>query len=343
MRGRKLWPLGCAVVAALCMVVTPRSAAAQPRAWLASLSYESSNLYVPVLFVTSTNDKGREWSAGLTGWTLTADVKSPTGEGRARHLFARVTPLNANASNLIYRDGVRDRAAEFRAFTAEGGLGIDIAHTSRWTGGYRAMVAYERIRGIADSDVSAFWRQPFAGIEIVQQYIRVRSDERFGTRWDGVKVAAVGHVMGGAHMWADARLAAGVGTRAGPVFFSGRGTVFGGHALNVVNAFVLGGSWDLPTAGMVPGYRYGEFRLDRAVIVGGAADIRLRGQWELGFRAGTLNGRLQDARGAAVQLGTIWRGAAFTAGVAFPSGPRADRTSRGAVGYATVTAAIIQR
>src|SRR5688572_10531858 len=115
----------------VCALVTPEAVRAQPRSWLASVSYESSHLVVPVLFVASGDDAGREWSLGLTGWTLSADMTSPAGERRKRHLFVRLTPVNAHAGNIVYRNGVRDGAAEFRALNAEAGAGLDIAHTDR--------------------------------------------------------------------------------------------------------------------------------------------------------------------------------------------------------------------
>jgi hypothetical protein len=340
-------PLCCGGVAVaswlLCSVVTPTLVDAQPRTWVTSLNYESSRLVVPVIVVVSSNDDGREWRLGLTGWTLTGDWKTPADDRRKRHVFARITPINANSSNFIYRDGIRHEPAEYRASAAEGGAGIEFAHTRRWTGGYRALVMYQRVGGLADTDVATFWRRPFAGVELTQQYARVTSDERFGSRWEGVKIAATGRAMAGAHTWSRAELTAGVGKRAGPIFLSGRGAAFVGRSLNIANAFVLGGSWDVPSADMLPGYRYAEFRLERAGSVGAAVDIRLHGPWEVGLRGGWLTGPATNAHGAALQVGTVWRGATFNAGVAFPHHGSADQFTRSPIVYATVTAAIIER
>lgn len=327
----------------LCVLLAPLPAHAQPRTWVTSLNYESSRLVVPVVFVVSSNDDGREWSLGLTGWTLTADWKTPADERRKRHVFARITPINANASNFIYRDGVRDEAAEYRGSAVEAGAGIEFAHTRRWTGGYRAFVMYQRVGGLSDSDVAAFWRRPFGGIELTQQYARVTSDERFGSRWEGVKIAATGRAMAGAHTWSRADLTAGVGKRAGRFFLFGRGAGFAGRSLNLANAFVLGGSWDVPSAAMLPGYRYAEFRVERAASAGAAVDVRLRGPWEIGVRGGWLKAPGTSAQGAALQVGTVWRGAAFNAGVAFPIHAYANQIRGSQVIFATVTAAIIER
>ncbi len=327
----------------LCSGFAPAIVEGQPRTWFASLNYESSHLLVPVIVVVSADDDGREWSLGLTGWTLSADWKAAAGDRRKRHIFARFTPVNANSSNFIFRDGVRDAAAEFRASAVEGGAGIEIAHTRRWTGGYRALVLYHRVGGISDSNVSTFWRRPFAGVEITQHYTRVTSEERFGSRWNGLKIAAVGRMMGGSRSWTRGQVTAGVGKRTGRLFVSGGGAAFTGHSLNIVNAFVLGGSWDVPSAEMVPGYHYAEFRPNRAATAGAALDMRLHRSWEIGVRAGALRGRSIDVQGAALQAGTVWRGAVFNGGVAFPVGIWSERNRRGAVAFATVTAALIER
>ena len=339
-------PGRCAIAVSLlllCNDLTPAFAQEQPRTWFASLNYESSELLVPVIIVVSADDDGREWSLGLTGWTMSADWKAATNGTRKRHIFARLTPVNANASNFIYRDGIRDAEAEYRASAIEGGAGIEIAHTRRWTGGYRALALYHRVGGLSDPSVSTFWRRPFAGVEVTQQYTRVTSEERFGSRWNGLKIAAAARQMAGARSWTRGQLTAGVGKRVGPLFLSGRGAAFAGHSLNIVNAFVLGGSWDVPAAEMVPGYRYAEFRLSRAALAGAAVDIRLHGSWEIGLRAGALKGTSISARGTALQVGTVWRGAVFSAGVAFPRAMGPDSNRRGTIAFATVTAALIER
>jgi hypothetical protein len=323
--------------------MAPAFAQGQPRTWFASLNYESSHLLVPVIAVVSADDTGQEWSLAVTGWTISADWKASANDRRRRHIFARVTPVNANSSNFIYREGVRNPAAEYRASAIEAGGGIEIAHTRRWTGGYRVLALHHRVSGIAEPAVSTVWRRPFAGVEVTQQYTRVTSEERFGSRWDGVKIAAVARQMGGARAWTRAQLTAGAGKRAGPLFLSGRGAAFLGHSLNIVNAFVLGGSWDVPAAEMVPGYRYAQFRLGRAATAGAAVDIRLHRFWEIGLRAGALKGPSIDVQGTALQIGTVWRGAVFNAGVAFPRAIGSDRNKGRTIAFATVTAALIER
>ena len=68
----------------------------------------------------------------------------------------------------------------------------------------------------------------------------------------------------GSNTWSRLQARVGVGKRIGPVMLSGRGAAFGGHSLNIVSAFLIGGSWDLASPELMVGYRYAELRLDRA-------------------------------------------------------------------------------
>jgi hypothetical protein len=90
------------------------------------------------------------------------------------------------------------------------------------------------------------------------------------------------------------------------------------------------------------GYRYAEFRLDRAATVGGALDLRLRGSWELGVRGSYLKGNAIEEYGAAVQMMTVWRGAVVNAGVALPKSSLTRGTERLVI-FATLSAAILRQ
>ena len=317
-------------------------ARADTRVWLVNLSYESRQLVVPVMALRSNDDHGREWNIWVTGWTLGAD-RSVTRTARSRwRVLARVTPVNAHASNYLYLDGRRNPAASYSAASIDLGGGFEIAHTPRWTGAYRGMALYERVGAGQSAEVRRFWDRPFVGAETVQSYARVRSDTLFGARWDGIKADVSAQVYTGARTWSRVRAAAGAGRRAGPVFVSGRAAVFAGQSLNTVSAFLIGGSWDLAPPDLLAGYRYAEFRVNRAGTMGAGVDLRIHGAWEVGVRGAFLKAPHLDRRGAAVQVMTVWKGAVVNAGVAMPR-REVDRPRGRAVIFATVTAAVIQR
>jgi hypothetical protein len=330
--------------AAIAMLALALAAPAQAgtRLWLAGVNYESTRLVVPVIAVRASNDRGHEWNAWLTGWTLGADWSvAPTPRRRWR-VELRATPVNADSSDYVYVNGRRDPAASFRAASIEGAAAIELTQTRRWTGRYRAILLYERIRDLPDAGVREFWQRPFVGAETVQGYVRVRSETRLGARWEGVKAEGAAQLYTGHRTWSRLRGSAGAGARVGPLFLSGRAAAFTGQSLNTVNAFLLGGSWDLAVPGLLTGYRYAEFRLVRAAIVGAGADLRLRGPWEVGVRGSYLDGRGLRRGGAAVQLMTIWQGAVVDAGVAWPDASTGATRGR-AVVFATITAALVGR
>ena len=315
---------------------------ADSRLWFASVNYESTRLVVPVLLVVSTDDEGHEWSLGVTGWTLSAERRTALDMNRKRQWFARVTPINAYSGRYIYRDGRRDSAAEFNASSVELGGGLEVAHRPRWTGAYRVLAVYTHVSDL-DPELVAYWKRPFAGVEIAQTYIHVSSEERFASRWEGVKAGGAAQFLAGAHSWSRFQAGVGVGKRVGPLMLSGRGAAFAGQSLNTVSAFVIGGSWDLTPSDLVVGYRYAEFRLDRAATVGGALDLRLRGPWEVGVRGSYLKGNATAEFGAAAQMMTVWRGAVVSAGVALPRASLAGGSSNRMVVFASLSAAILQQ
>ena len=334
---RWLAPLiGIAAIA----VATP--AGAESRLWLASLNYESTQLVVPVIALHSSDDRGVEWNMWVTGWTLGAD-RSVARTARSRwRVLARVTPVNAHASNYVYVDGRRSPAASYSAASIDLGGGLEVAHTQRWTGIYRGIALYERVGRSQSADIRHFWDRPFVGAETSQSYARIRSETLFGMRWDGLKADVSAQIYTGTRTWSRVRAAVGAGRRAGPLFVSGRTAVFTGQSLNTVNAFLTGGSWDLATPDLLAGYRYAEFRVSRAATIGAGLDLRIHGAWEVGVRSAYLRSPRLDRRGTAVQVMTVWRGAVVNAGVAMPQ-VAAARARGHAVLFATITAAVIKR
>jgi hypothetical protein len=328
------------VIAVLVFHASP--ARADSRLWFGSLNYESTRLVVPVFVLLATDDEGNEWSVGVTGWTLSAERRITIDSRRKRHLFARITPINAQSGRYVYRDGRRDASAEFNASSVELGGGLEVAHRSRWTGAYRVLAVYTPVQDL-DPTLVAYWKRPFAGVEIAHTYARVTAEELFGARWEGVKASGALQVFTGTNTWSRLQVRVGAGKRMGRLRLSGRGAAFTGQSLNTVSAFVIGGSWDLAPPELIAGYRYGEFRLHRAAIAGAALDVRVRGAWDVGVRGSYLRGRAVDEAGAAVQMMTVWKGAVFNAGVAVPRTALARRNTDRIVVFATLSAAILQQ
>ena len=214
------------------------------------------------------------------------------------------------------------------------------AHTA--IGAYRVLLMYSPVKDL-EPDLVDYWKRPFAGVEITQSYVHVTSDELFGARWEGVKGGGTVQFLTGSNTWSRLQTHLGVGKRVGRLMLSGRGAAFTGHSLNTVSAFLIGGSWDLASPELMVGYRYAEFRLDRAATLSGALDLRVRGAWEVGVRGSYLKGKAIDEYGAAVQMAAVWRGAVFNAGVAVPKASIARQGKDRIVIFATLSAAVLRQ
>ena len=320
----------------------PAAVGAQARAAVVSLQYESPTLAVPVAVVSLGSDEGREWTLGVVGWTLGADWRDVERPTKRRHIYVHVTPFNANSSKYFYLQGERDEAAEYNGSSIEVGGGVELTHRRGWTGGYRALALYEAVSGLPPDRGGNAWHRPFLGAEITEHYERVTAERFFGSKWDGLKVDARARIFTGTHTWSQFRVRAGVGVRKGSLHYTSRGELVGGHNLDTVSALLVGGSWDLDFAGALVGYRYGEFRVDRGVTVGGGVSLRLSPTWEVGTRAGYLRTTGRYEYGAAVETTAQWKGVVFNAGMALPKdGLTAGRWDH-AVVFATSTAAIVR-
>ena len=320
----------------------PRALAAQSRAAVVSVHYESPSLVVPIAVVALRSDGGREWTLGVVGWTLGADWRHVDRPGRRRHLFVHATPFNANSSDYAYSDGKRDEASEYDGSSIEMGGGVELTHRRGWVGGYRGLALYERVSGLPAERGGERWNRPFVGVDVTEHYERVTADEPFGSRWEGIKVDGRARVLTGTHTWSQFSLRAGVGARAGRIHYSGRGEVFGGHHLDTVSAMLAGGSWDLDFAGALVGYRYGEFRLTQGAMAGGGVHLRASRDWEFGLRGNYLRSAGQSEYGAGVEMTSIWKGVRLNAGVGLPRAVLSDGGWDRAVIFATCSAAILR-
>ena len=288
-------------------------ASAQVKVFLANVAYESPGFVAPVALV-SLPSESRTWTLGLVGSTATLERTSSASPDRSVLLHAEFTPFNANASHYLYRDGVRDQTLSFRDLSATLSAGLRFTRGDHRSAEIRAIGLYESVGGLPDS-VLQHWRSPFLGLGARIGFQRVVSDDIFRARWDGFKASTDGAAFFGSRMWWRATLTASAGKKTGPLFSRGSAALLLSGNTDIVNRYLVGGSWDVPDGLPLYGHRYAEFRVDRGILLGGGADLRLAGDLELGFRLGYLNSPSQTSDGAAVRLGTVWNGLALHIGV----------------------------
>lgn len=335
--------LGLALLVAL---GSPPRAASQVRILVASVGYESPGLVAPVVFLSSFAASGAgTWTVGLAGYTLSGERTKNRSPRVSTVLRAEVTPLNSNSSSYVYRDGQRDPTLTFRDATVQMTAALrwhgEGNGASRWRTEVRAIVLNESVGGLADATVLARWSAPYVGLGIEARYSHVVSDDILAARWDGLKAVASAVGFVGSQPWWKSQLSLGAGRRLGRVTFLGRAWVLLGHNLDVVNQHLVGGCWDLDASPSLYGYHYAEFRVDRAGVLGGGADLRLAGAWELGVRVGYLSSPARTTYGEVVRLSTIWNGIGLHVGVGLPRASVFHQEAEKPLVFAGVSAAVL--
>jgi hypothetical protein len=247
----------------------------------------------------------------LNGWQISAACEK---KRRAYSWIgaALVTPIHARSSNRIYQLGQRRRDAEFDDSSAELNWGRADRMSERWTSDIRGVVLFEKVSGLDDATAD-FWSRPYAGVRMVQTYRRLTAEDPFLFRWQGVMASASVEAMFGSTAWSRTTLTEQARRPVGGWVAGESVTVFAGKSLNVVNQFLVGGSWPVDGLHALYGYRYGEFRIDRGVSA--TIDVE-RGAF--GLHASTLRAPDVRAHGIAADFSKRWRGIGVRAGVALP-------------------------
>lgn len=266
------------------------AAAAPGQVSLLNMNYESPALFAPALLHHRPLGSG-EVTLSLVGWTAAGEWRRPAGAALDWLATLEATPLNAHRSDAVYRGGEPDPDSAFANSAWQARAGIRRRHGEGWTGEYRLALLREAV-DVPDASprrsLEGRWDHPFAGVEVLQAAERVEAADPLRHRWDGWKASARLQAYGGARTWWRAQAQAGLGRRLGPLFLRAGGTLFLGEDLDDVSASLAGGGWELPGLHPLPGYRYGELRVEDGLLAWAGADWAVAGPLELGWRAGLL-------------------------------------------------------
>ena len=312
---RRVSALSAAAVVA-CGASSPLTA--QVTAALANIGYQSPRLVAPAVVVYRVSAAGdAAWTFTLVGATVSAEHTRTWSPALSNVVSAEIAAYNSNSSEYVYVGGARDPALEFRDRGVRLSAGLRRQYGPRWRTEIRALGVYESLSG-ADATVTERWSKPQVGLGIEARYQRVISDDVFQARWDGLKAVASAQGFVGSRAWWKSQLSLGAGTSMGLVILRGRAWVLSGGGLDVVNRHLVGGNWDLAGTPTLYGYHYAEFRLDRGVVLGAGADLRLGGTWEVGLRASYLDSPSLATSGEAAKLSAVWKGIGMQLGVGIP-------------------------
>jgi hypothetical protein len=263
-------------------------------------------------------------SFAVNGWQLSSAYERRLDPRRKLAASIAVTPINAHSSNRIYDHGERRGDLDFRDSSAEVTFGRIDTPVERWISDIRGVILYERVADV-DAPVRDRWQKPYAGVRARQAWRRVRADDPFMMIFDGAEIGGTVEFFAGQRAWSRIEVDERVNARRGR-WRAGQSVIgFSGHNLDVVNAFLVGGSW--PVAGVHPlyGYRYGEFRLARGIS--GTMDLEygMRPSTWIGVHGSALRAPQAHAVGVALSLTHDWNGVGLRGGVALPKQQQRQR------------------
>jgi hypothetical protein len=328
----------------LCWLVGGPTVLAQTKVLVAGAVYESADLIAPngllLILPHDSSPSGRAgvaWNVGLRGSTLMVEALKRFSTRFELLVGGDLTPFSANGSSRIYKDGRHEPDLGFTNRSYQARAGVRFQRASAWRTDLQLLALKESVDGV-DNDV---WRRPYGGVGVAQSYRRVVSEDSLRSRFDGLKASAAAQGFFGSNAWWRGQVVAGGGKRIGNLFLRGQASAFGGHGLNTVSRFLVGGSWDAGEGLPLYGFHYAQFRVNRGAVLNSGADFRLRGAWEVGIRGGYLNSPDKRARGAAITLGTIWNGVAWHVGMGIPGHVSGEPQGSGFV-FSGITMAMTQ-
>ena len=314
-------------------------ARAEPPLVVVSAAYESPTLLAPAVQLIARDADGGSMAGGFVGWTLGIEREWALGPRSFLGVGAEVTPLNANASDIHWRDGHDAAERDFTDRSWLSRLGGRVEHPAGLSSRLELLARREWIAD-APQSLRDRWRGSYAGLRIAEQWSAVRADDRYRQRWDGLKAAGEYTLWGGGTPFWQTRLQVGVGRTFGAAHLQLAATLLDGDGLDEVTRFRVGGSWDVPGVDLLYGFHYAEFRVERAALFRGGLDLALSEHVGFGLRSACMLSRAETRLGTALRVEADWHGIVVYAGLGLPN-DQALNWSR-AVAFAGLTAAVFE-
>ena len=291
--------------AAALLVVVALSAAAEEKRLLVSSAFADSSIVAPAARYEAAGD-GRSWAAAVTGWTIDLEWAREFGATRALRLAADATPLNAHNSNLMYAGGKRESSLDYDNASYRLRGGIRFTPNARSTTDVMVVALKEQVDGLAPA-IEERWSSAYGGMELAHRYAIENARQPLIGAFDGIEISARGEVMAGNETWSRVMIVQRAGRDVGSLHLRQSLTWMNGSALDVVNRFLVGGSWDALGGTAIYGLRYGELRVARGVIGSGGADVRLGRGWTVGVRGSYIDADTGSTYGHALNATKSWK------------------------------------
>lgn len=287
----------------------PLSSAEASTVYVGRLGYQSPTLVAPLLMVSGSTTETLRWHAGVLGWTLRGGLRLALGNQRHLQGELDITPQNSNGASYMYTNGELNPDAFFDNRTLLARVGMIFRHSEKSESRIFGLGLKEQVEH-TDPKVTDYWRRPYLGVEFHNTYQSLRSHDMYLGRWDGFRAEGRAQLFVGDHTWSRFRAEAGAGRRHRRVFWMLRGVLLYGEGLTTVNRFLVGGGWEGPGINDLTGSHYAEFRVDQALLLHGAVDFKVAGDWELGLRSSVMGQAAKTPLrfGCGARLSTVLEG-----------------------------------
>jgi hypothetical protein len=290
------------------------------RTLLVSGVFADSSVAGPFARFSSGDPAASEYQLTLLGWTVDGQWLKHLSASRAIVVSADATPLNAHFSDRIYVDGERAHELTYDAASYRVRAGLRLTPSDRSSTDVLLVGLVEQVDGLDDSSVEGFWDRPFVGVDVTHTYRAIASDRPLTASFDGFAVSVRVEAFTGSTTWSRASASQRSGAQLGNVHLRQSLLVLTGKSLNVVNRFLIGGSWDALGENALYGYRYGEFRVARGVVANVGGDYALSRDWRVGIRGSYLRSDVADVYGVALNGSKTWKTFGFNMGIGVPQG-----------------------
>ncbi len=296
------------------------SARAETKLVVSSILVDPS-MVAPVVRLYGDRGEGTSYEIGLSGWTIDGEWQKKLTDNRSRVLAVEATPFHAHNSNRIYVSHVLNRDLEYDNAAYRVSAGLRFSRNPASVLDVRLVGLYEDVDRVAEA-VADRWSSPYAGINVTQTWSKIRAREPLIASFDGFEAVARGEVFAGKRTWGRVSITESAGRTFGRIHVMQSAAAMFGTGLDVVNRFVVGGSWDTLRGTAVYGLRYGELRLRRGLIGSAGVDYRFAGNWRAGVRGSWVDSDAVTAYSRAIHVSTIIRTIGADVGIGRP--PKGD-------------------
>ena len=276
-------------------------------AYLVNIGYESPNLVAPAIISLIPAKNHKLFQVGMVGWSILLRSEFGYSKNLSFGLSQDISPLNANASIYRYKNGKRDETLNYENSSYTTKLFVKNKYSKNLINQFILVIQKENIKGL-ESNIVNFWHKPHLGLSLQSTFRDVGYEDFFNNQWDGKKIESSFEIFPGEFSWWRGYVSAGLGKKFKNYHSTISAKCFLSENLNIVNQFIVGGTWELELLDFLPGSHYGEYRINNGILINGRFDKMVSNSLSIGYRLGTLNLRNTNFIGHGIKLVKTYHG-----------------------------------